>query len=209
MAYSPDKKICLICANEFKPRERMTHQRWADAKYCSLACNNSRYLGRKLTEETKQKIAKGNMGRVVSTETRNKIAISNTGKKRTPEQLATLSKAHVGISMPFKGKKMPYRSGKNHWNWRGGNSKGYKTGYYSFEYKEWRKAVFERDEYTCKECGVSGVYVTAHHIKSFAQYPELRFDLKNGVTLCEECHSKTDNYKGRVNKKTNQLAGVC
>lgn len=102
------------------------------------------------------------------------------------------------------GKKRPPRTwalkGERHWNWKGGTSRAYKTGYYSAEYKEWRKKVFERDSFTCQECGATG-YVTAHHIKSFANYKELRYELANGVTLCEECHSKTDNYKGR-NKGT-------
>lgn len=89
------------------------------------------------------------------------------------------------------------RIGDKHQNWKGGNSRGYKTGYYSTEYKLWRTAVFERDNYTCKDCGKDKVFITAHHIKSFAHFPELRFDLNNGLTLCEPCHSKTDNYKGR------------
>jgi len=87
--------------------------------------------------------------------------------------------------------------GENHPNWKGGRSKSYKTGYYSTEYKEWRIKVFERDGYKCQSCGITGTYITAHHIKSFAHYPELRFELGNGVTLCEPCHSLTDNYKGR------------
>lgn len=89
-------------------------------------------------------------------------------------------------------------------NWKGGNSRGYKTGYYSKEYKQWRSDVFLRDNYTCQICGITGnkTYLTAHHIKSFAHYPELRFSLDNGMTLCEPCHSRTDNYKGRnMNKK--------
>lgn len=95
--------------------------------------------------------------------------------------------------------KFPEKSGMRHFAWKGGTSRGYKTGYYSAEYKNWRKAVFERDDYVCRECGLAG-YITAHHIKSFAYYPELRYKLFNGLTLCETCHSKTDNYKGRARR---------
>lgn len=96
------------------------------------------------------------------------------------------------------------RVGELHQNWKGGTSKAYKTGYYSTEYKEWRKSVFERDSYKCQECGSIG-FITAHHIKSFAHYPDLRFELSNGLTLCEPCHSKTDNYKGRNKNKLKSL----
>lgn len=94
------------------------------------------------------------------------------------------------------------RRGVLHPLWKGGNSRYYKTGYYSTEYKQWRRAVFERDNFTCQDCGGCKIYLTAHHIKSFAHYPELRFEITNGKTLCEPCHSKTDNYRGRNNKST-------
>ena len=83
------------------------------------------------------------------------------------------------------------------WNWKGGTSRGYKTGYYSQKYINWRRDIFIRDEFTCRGCGKKHIYITAHHIKSFAKYPELRFDIKNGKTLCEECHANTDNYRGK------------
>jgi hypothetical protein len=57
------------------------------------------------------------------------------------------------------------------------------------EYIEWRKQVFERDGYKCQECGAGGK-LAAHHIKPWSSYPDLRFDVDNGKTLCSECHAK-------------------
>lgn len=63
----------------------------------------------------------------------------------------------------------------------------------SAEYVAWRKAVFERDEYTCQCCGdrsCSGhpVELHAHHLENFAHNEDLRFDVNNGITLCYNCH---------------------
>ena len=58
------------------------------------------------------------------------------------------------------------------------------------EYKEWRTKVFERDKYTCQHCNQVGGDLNAHHIKPFAKYKELRFEVSNGLTLCVECHKK-------------------
>ncbi len=66
-------------------------------------------------------------------------------------------------------------------------------------YAKWRKAVFERDNYTCKICNITNVYLHADHIKPFSLFPELRLDISNGRTLCVPCHRKTDTW-GRKNK---------
>lgn len=58
----------------------------------------------------------------------------------------------------------------------------------SVENKQWRKAVFERDDYTCRLCGLRGMKLNAHHIKPYAYYHDFRFDVNNGVTLCVSCH---------------------
>lgn len=62
---------------------------------------------------------------------------------------------------------------------------------YSPETEAWRKAVFARDNYTCKICGIRGSYLEADHIKPWAYFPELRHELSNGRTLCRPCHNTT------------------
>ena len=58
----------------------------------------------------------------------------------------------------------------------------------SKEYKEWRESVFVRDGFKCQVCGQVGGELNAHHIKTFKDYPTLRFDVNNGITLCAKCH---------------------
>jgi hypothetical protein len=61
---------------------------------------------------------------------------------------------------------------------------------FSYKNKVWRDSVFKIYDYTCQKCHQKGVELNAHHIKPFAQYPELRYDLDNGVALCKKCHIK-------------------
>ena len=64
------------------------------------------------------------------------------------------------------------------------------AGRHCGEYAEWRKGVFKRDDYTCQRCGKRGVTLNAHHIKEYAKYPAMRYDIDNGITLCAKCHKK-------------------
>ena len=67
------------------------------------------------------------------------------------------------------------------------------------EIRLWREAVFARDNWTCqgRDCGKRGVELNAHHKKPFADYPELRTSIENGLTLCKKCHKK----KHKIRKK--------
>src|SRR3990167_6996863 len=87
--------------------------------------------------------------------------------------------------------------GENHWNWRGGVTSENKIIRGSARYRDWRKSVFERDGYTCVQCRQRGGCLQADHIQPFSLYPELRFEITNGRTLCLECHKKTDSYMTR------------
>ena len=79
----------------------------------------------------------------------------------------------------------------------------------SAEYVAWRTQVFERDNHTCRRCFTrSGdwsakgkrVNLVAHHIKSWQDYPELRYDVDNGATLCVKCHNECPNYIPLLNR---------
>ena len=98
-----------------------------------------------------------------------------------------------------KGKKNPNLSGENHWAWKGGVTPINHKIRMSLEYKLWRRSVFDRDGYTCVWCGDKSaegkkVVLQADHIKPFAYFPELRFAIDNGRTLCILCHKKTNTY---------------
>lgn len=60
----------------------------------------------------------------------------------------------------------------------------------SIEMKLWREKVFERDDYRCQWCGERGGKLHADHIFPFYKFKSKRFSLKNGRTLCVDCHEK-------------------
>jgi len=128
-----------------------------------------------------------------------------TGKKHSKETKEKISK-HKKINNPMFNlatrqkvsqtrKEKGVAKGENNPNWKGGITSETQKIRHSEEYNLWRKSVFERDGYTCQECGAKSckgttVYLQAHHIKPFAIFIELRFDVDNGTTLCRKCHAK-------------------
>ena len=101
----------------------------------------------------------------------------NNGKKHREKQ-------NNQKAISIKGEKNP--------NWKGGITPINLRIRNSKEYKLWRLAVLERDNFTCVWCGNKGII--ADHIKPFALFPELRFAIDNGRTLCRDCHKKADTY---------------
>ena len=52
----------------------------------------------------------------------------------------------------------------------------------------WRKSVFERDQYFCNICLLKGKKLNAHHMNGYNWSIDERYDVMNGITLCEDCH---------------------
>ena len=131
------------------------------------------------------------------------------GYKWTDKQKTKIKRIHRSLETEFKegvepfnkGKRFPQISGEKSHFWRGGITEINQVIRQSLEYKLWREAVFARDNYTCIECTEKNVVLNADHIKPFALYPELRFAIDNGRTLCEDCHRKTDTYGAKLNRK--------
>lgn len=94
-----------------------------------------------------------------------------------------------------KGKPWHEMRGENSPHWKGGSKEREQT-MGRLEYKLWRAAVYERDNYTCQACGSSkSGALNAHHILPYAKFPHKRFDISNGITLCKECHKKVHSKK--------------
>src|SRR3990167_1453874 len=124
-----------------------------------------------------------------------------SGRKRISEYAKSRDKSFLHTKEARKNLSIAI-SGKEHWNWQGGKTAESRLLRSRIEAKDWRKTIYERDNYTCQECGArSGngktIKLNADHIKPWSLFPELRFELNNGRTLCVESHKKTDTYMGR------------
>lgn len=76
--------------------------------------------------------------------------------------------------------------------------------------EDWRKQVYERDDYTCQCCGQRGGRLNAHHLDGYNWCVEGRFDVGNGVTLCEDCHKtfhKKYGYKNNTSQQFKEFMG--
>ena len=116
------------------------------------------------------------------------ISGSHKGKKHTEEW-------KVNMRSIMKGRKFPQLRGENHHNWVQDRSKLKKyvgsEEKRSQEYRFWRKQVKERDDFVCRiaDNNCDG-RLEVHHILSWSEFPELRFKINNGITLCQAHHPR-------------------
>lgn len=189
---------CLTCKILFRAKGV-----YIDHKYCSRNC----YAKRTITPEWIEKISKAKKGKSPWNKgikmwadrphpkgTLGMIGL-NKGKPVSEETRKKQREAHLGKSLPD-------RSGDKHHNWKGGITPENIRIRASAEYNRWRTNVYERDKYICQACGKKGGYLHADHILPFCLYPERRFDINNGRTLCVACHRNTDSYGGKMHKNS-------
>lgn len=178
----PNKK-CVVCYKEYSKKNGVSIKQWNKQTTCSLKCFNSQKFGSKLSEETKRKIGEKSKGHSVTLEVRNKISKANKGIKR------------------------PQSSGENNYRWIKDRNKILDNHRQrsSFEMTCWRKACFERDNFTCQKTGERGGKLVVHHINNFADFTELRTSIENGITLSKNEHIKFHSLYGTKNNTRSQL----
>lgn len=168
------KYNCKNCNNEFYSKKGCKSR---TPLFCSRKCS-SIFNGALL--EVKEKMSVAKLGRPVWNKgvnmwlnkehprgTLGKKGL-NVGRIVSEETRKKLTKAHTG-------KKYPQYSGENHWNWQNGKTPKNEAIRKSADYKNWRISVFQRDNYTCVNCGKKGGELNADHIKPFSLFIDKRF----------------------------------
>lgn len=198
-----NERICPICG---QPVKKKTH-RGTNKGYLrtcgELSCRKSIMSNNSGTFKKGHKLG---AGRIPSEETRKRMSEaainrgpSFLGKNHSLESRQKMSASRLGKVPPNKGKspslstrkkmseaKLGIR-GEDHPLWRGGYGKERTRLMGHMEYKKWREAVLERDNYRCQSCW-SSENLHAHHIKEWSKFEELRYTVSNGLTLCAACH---------------------
>lgn len=138
-------------------------------------------------------------GKHHSEETRKKWSEKRKGKK--------WSNGNTGMKMSVEQrKKMSERSkGKNNPAWKGGKTSENHLIRYGIEANLWREASFARDGFICQKCSQWGGKLIVHHINNFAQFPELRFAIDNGITFCKKCHIEFHKKYGYKDNNKEQI----
>jgi len=130
--------------------------------------------------------------------------IAPTCSKEVMKKIQSTCLKKYGVKSPLA---IWDRKGKNNPNWKGGI---WTVGRTSMECRNWKKSVYKKDNYTCQRCGARNgngkrIILNAHHIFNWRDYEDLRYDIDNGITLCDVCHREFHKKYGKRNNNKNQI----
>ena len=147
----------------------------------------------KTPEETRKKLSIVNTGKIRSKESILKYRLCNIGRKHTKETIQKLKESHRGYKQTKEQieKRASKCRGEKHWRWIEDRSllRTDRQKMYDTKYKYWMAEVKKRDNWKCKinnqDCRGT---IVAHHILPWRDFPELRYNINNGITLCHAHH---------------------
>jgi hypothetical protein len=163
----------------------------------------------------KRKGQKNALGRVWSAESRKKLSLAMKGRPvwnkglKGVQHHSEATKEKIRDS--HKGKNHWWSvKGENHWCWIKDRTKLAKRQKRNdMAYKEWRMSVWLRDRFKCKINNLNcNGRIQAHHILGWKLYPELRYDVNNGITLCQAHHPRKRAEEKRLIPTFRELVSV-
>lgn len=166
---------CNECNKDFD----VQYYRRKTVKYCSQICKHIDQLNKSPWNKGKKN---NGLKRIVSDITKEKMRLINIGKKHTEQTKEKLRIINLGK-----------KSGKESVHWIIDRTKLRKSDreYKDGQYRDWMLAVKNRDGWKCKisnnECKGR---LESHHILPWKDYPELRYQINNGITLCIKHHPR-------------------
>lgn len=151
-----------------------------------------------LSDETIIKMRNSHMAENLSDETRMRMSESGKGRTHTEDAKRRIGEAsarrtRIPHTHETRHKISATKQNVSYNEWRGFASPRRNLLMATNSYKNWRNAVFARDDYTCQMCNVRGWKLEAHHIIPVRDTKNMFFifDIDNGITLCLKCHNKT------------------
>lgn len=63
--------------------------------------------------------------------------------------------------------------------------------------EKWSKAIKKKYSYVCQICFKSDVYLNSHHLNAYNAFPNERYDILNGICLCQDCHNQFHIFFGK------------
>lgn len=209
------KLNCLRCQKEFERTPSVIHNKKnkGGGKYCSASCKMQYLWSQKDYKEMQSSAHKGQMPTNVqqlieysrSDEGRASVSLrfkgkpsprGMLGKKHTEETRQKQRMAHLGTKKPWA------LRGELHYKWikdrtQLANSRNLRGD--SNESIIWARNVKKRDGWKCKmsnqDCTSK---LEAHHILVYRDFPELRYEINNGITLCKYHHPRKREEEKRL-----------
>ena len=179
------KLPCLTCKTEFHTKP--AYIRVGGGKYCSVSCAN------KNKRKEKCNSWKGGMGNYICKNCEIKFFAYKRHEGNVPIFCSVICRidnkkksakcSNCNIILPNQYASQCWACFSRKFTYKENQQRN------DSAYKVWRNNVLKRDKTKCRIAnGDCSGYLIVHHILGWSNYPELRYQINNGITLCQAHH---------------------